>query len=208
MPNNPNDDWFIPSLCKTLLRDPSPKIRILAVQTLMAIDPLPQEAIDTLTKAIANDLDESVRASIIQAIQTRYASQSMQPMSERLNVQMTFNAPVYGAVGNLEGDQIISASAPDFEALLADYKQFFNDLQQRYPAQVPDSALPAIIEAEFQEIKKTQPQRWQNFLSLKRLWNGGTRATFKLGEHFTEESVWGKMAIAFLEGILEEIESD
>jgi hypothetical protein len=26
----------------------------------------------------------------------------------------------------------------------------------------------------------------------------------KVGEHFTEENVWGKAAIAFLEGVIEE----
>jgi hypothetical protein len=29
-------------------------------------------------------------------------------------------------------------------------------------------------------------------------------ATFKIGEHFTEENLSGKMAIAFLEGIVED----
>jgi hypothetical protein len=30
--------------------------------------------------------------------------------------------------------------------------------------------------------------------NLKRLRNGGKKATFKMDEHFTEENVWGKMA--------------
>lgn len=38
----------------------------------------------------------------------------------------------------------------------------------------------------------------------KRLWNGGKKATFKMGEHFTEENLWGKMAFAFLEGFTDE----
>lgn len=80
---------------------------------------------------------------------------------------------------------------------------FFDKLQQKYPAQIPDSAIPGIIDAEFQELEKTQPQRWQNFLSLKRLWNGAKKAGLKVGEHFTEENLWGKAAIAFLEGISE-----
>jgi hypothetical protein len=68
------------------------------------------------------------------------------------------------------------------------------------------SALPAIIEAEFQDIQTKQPQRWQNFLSLKHLWNGGKKVTVKAGEHFTEENLWGKMAIAFLEGVMEDVD--
>jgi hypothetical protein len=124
-------------------------------------------------------------------------------MSDQPKVQMTFNAPVYGAAGNIEGDQIINALPQDFEALLDDYKQFFSNLQQKYPAQTPEAALQPIINAEFQEIQKTQPQRWQNFLNLKRLWNGSKKASLKIGEHFTEENLWGKAALAFLEGILE-----
>jgi hypothetical protein len=106
--------------------------------------------------------------------------------------------------GRQEATQHIYAPEQDFDKLLNDYKQFFNDLQQKYPTQIPEAALQPIIDAEIQEIQKTQPQRWQNFLNLKRLWNGGKKATFKLGEHFTEENLWGKMAIAFLEGITEE----
>jgi hypothetical protein len=130
----------------------------------------------------------------------------MQSMSDQPKVQMTFNAPVYGAAGNIEGNQIINASTQDFDVLLNDYKQFFKDLQQKYPVQPPEAALQPIINAEFQEIQTTQPQRWQNFLNLKRLWNGAKKSGLKVGEHFTEENVWGKAAIAFLEGISEDVE--
>jgi hypothetical protein len=162
--------------------------------------------IEALTDAMTTDPDESVRARIIQAIQTSYAPRSTSTMSDQTNVQMTFNAPVYGAAGNIEGDQIISVGDQTFDALLNDYKQFFNDLRQKYPTQTPEAAIQPIIDAEFQEIKNKEPQRWQNFLSLKRLWNGGKKATLKIGEHFTEENLWGKAAIAFLEGVIENSE--
>jgi hypothetical protein len=54
------------------------------------------------------------------------ASFSTSTMSDSPKVQMTFNAPVYGAAGNIEGDQIINVPAQDFAALLTDYKQFIN----------------------------------------------------------------------------------
>jgi hypothetical protein len=206
MNNQLNDRWFIPSLCRVLLQDPSPQNLSRAAQTLIAIKDLPQEVLDILNKAIVEDPNESVRAAIIQAIQIYYVPQSMQSMSDQPKVQMTFNAPVYGAAGNIEGNQIINASTQDFDVLLNDYKQFFNDLQQKYPVQSPEAALQPIINAEFQEIQTTQPQRWQNFLNLKRLWNGAKKAGLKVGEHFTEENVWGKAAIAFLEGISEDVE--
>lgn len=206
MNSNSNRDWFIPLLCQALLQDASPNNRASAAQTLIAIGHLPQEAIDILSNAIINDPSEFVRAAIIQAIKSHYAPKPQATMSDSPKVQMTFNAPVYGAAGNIEGDQIINASDQNFDALLNDYKQFFNDLQQKYSTQPSEANLQPIIDAEFQEIQKTQPQRWQNFLSLKRLWNGGKKATLKMGEHFTEENLWGKMAIAFLEGVTEKSE--
>jgi HEAT repeats len=206
MNSNPNRNWFIPCLCQALLQDTSPNNRASAAQTLISLGHLPPEAINILSNAIINDPSEFVRAAIIQAIKSYYVPQPQATMSDSPKVQMTFNAPVYGAAGNIEGNQIINASVQDFDALLNDYKQFFNDLQQKYPAQTPQAALQPIIDAEFQEIQKTQPQRWQNFLNLKRLWNGGKKATIKMGEHFTEENLWGKAAIAFLEGITEDSE--
>lgn len=206
MNNKPNHNWFVPLLCHALLHDPSPTNRPNAAQTLIALGDLSQEATDILYVAIAEDPDESVRNAIIQAIRLCYTPQSTQTMSDQPKIQMTFNAPVYGAAGNIEGNQIINVSDQNFDALLNDYKTFFNELRQKYPAQTPEAALQPIIDAEFQEIQKTQPQRWQNFLNLKCLWNGGKKATFKMGEHFTEENLWGKMAIAFLEGVTEKSE--
>jgi HEAT repeat protein len=202
MNSTPNPNWFIPLLCHALRHD-SPNNRILAAQALIALSPPTDEAIEALTEAITTDPDEIVRASIIQAIQSCYAPQSIRNMSDPPKIQMTFNSPVYGAAGNIEGNQVINVADQNFDALLNDYKQFFNNLQQKYPIQTPESNLQPIIDAEFQEIQNTQPQRWQNFLALKRLWNGGKKATFKMGEHFTEENLWGKMAIAFLEGVME-----
>ncbi len=88
--------------------------------------------------------------------------------------------------------------------LLDDYQQFINHLQQKYPDQTSESAILGIINAEFQELQKTQPLRWQNFMHLKRLSNIGKKATLKMDKHFTEERVLDKKAIAFLEGVTEE----
>jgi hypothetical protein len=154
-----------------------------------------------MIQAASTDPDPKVRIAAIKALTVLNTPSSM---PEQPQAQMTFNAPVYGAAGNIEGDQIINVADQGFEALLYDYKQFFDNLQQKYPDPIPESALQPIIDVEFQEIQKTQPQRWQNFLNLKRLWNGAKKAGLKVGEHFTEENVWGKAAIAFLEGISED----
>jgi HEAT repeats len=188
-------------LRKLLLTDTEASVRIVAIQSLATLGRYYPLDMAPIQKAASEDPDPSVRVAAIKALtKLNIPSPSM---SEQSKVQMTFNAPVYGAAGNIEGNQIINSSEQDFDALLNDYKTFFSNLQQKYPTQPPESDLQHIINAEFQEIQKTQPQRWQNFLNLKRLWNGGKKATFKMGEHFTEENVWGKMAIAFLEGVTE-----
>jgi hypothetical protein len=64
--------------------------------------------------------------------------------------------------------------------------------------------VPQIIEAEVKLIAAQDQQRWQNFLNLKRLWNGGKKAGIKVGEHFAENNIWAKGAIAFLEGMSED----
>jgi HEAT repeat len=194
------------ALFESILRtDPEPTVRITAIQSLVILCCDYSYNPESLATAATTDPDPRVRSAAIKTITSlciSSTSMSEKPFAQP-TVQMTFNAPVYGAAGNVEGNQIINISDQNFDALLNDYKQFFNDLQQKYPAQTPEAALQPIIDAEFQEIQKTQTQRWQNFLSLKRLWNGGKKATFKMGEHFTDESPWGKAAIAFLEGFLE-----
>ncbi len=190
---------------RLLLKDPRASVRIAAIQNLARIGCYHPIDLQPLYDIANQDIDPDVSVAAIVAITDLILlSFPTATMSDQPKVQMTFNAPVYGAAGNIEGNQIINASDQSFDALLNDYKTFFNELQQKYPPQIPEPALLPIIDAEFQEIQKTQPQRWQNFLNLKRLWNGGKKATFKIGEHFTEENVWGKAAITFLEGIMEE----
>lgn len=99
--------------------------------------------------------------------------------------------------------QQVDASEQNFEVLLTDFQQFINDLSQKYPNATDDTAIQ-IIDVEAKELKRKQPLRWQNFLNLKRLWNGGKKAAFKVGEHYAEQNPLGKGAIAFLEGVMEE----
>lgn len=111
----------------------------------------------------------------------------------------------YAAEGSkVEFTKHTSSSEQTFEILLTDYQQFIQQLQQKYPTLADTTTIPQIIEVEAKLIETQDRQRWQNFLTLKQLWNGGKKATFKLGEHFTEDNLWGKMAIAFLEGVSED----
>ncbi|MBW4474022.1 MAG: DEAD/DEAH box helicase [Stenomitos rutilans HA7619-LM2] len=106
----------------------------------------------------------------------------------------------YAASGSKqEFTQNATTTEQNFEILLADFEQFINDLQRQHPNATDETAIQ-IIDVEVQK----QPIRLQNFLNLKRLWNGGKKAAVKVGEHFTEQNPWGKGAIAFLDGVMEE----
>ena len=92
----------------------------------------------------------------------------------------------------------------NFDVLLYDFKQFVSDLQAKYPTLNDEVAVAQIIDVEAKLVEAKDQQRWQHFLDLKRLWNGGKKAAIKIGEHFVEQNPWGKGAIAFLEGVSEE----
>ncbi|HBY81548.1 MAG TPA: hypothetical protein DEG47_32200, partial [Cyanobacteria bacterium UBA11148] len=135
---------------------------------------------------------------------------------ERLTI-MTDKSPIfnqqhatigvnYAAEGStIEFTQHTSSSEQTFEILLTDYKQFIEQLQQKYPTLADPTTVPQIIEVEAKLLEAQDQQRWQNFLSLKRLWNGSKKAGIKVGEHFAENNVWAKGAIAFLEGVSEDV---
>ena len=54
---------LIPTLASTLLKDPSPEVRILAAESLGAIKPVYATAAGALEKAESEDPDKSVRAA-------------------------------------------------------------------------------------------------------------------------------------------------
>jgi hypothetical protein len=204
---NPNTlKQAIEALSRVLRENPNPQARAKAAECLGAW--ANAEVLTILCQALPQERTPDVQISIMDAIVTLAKPDSDKPMSETPKYDLRGAnignfAETIQSGGRQEATQNIYPPEQDFNKLLTDYQQFFNSIQQKYPTQPPEAALKPIIDAEFQEIQKTQPQRWQNFLNLKRLWNGGKKATFKMGEHFTEENVWGKMAIAFLEGVTE-----
>jgi HEAT repeat protein len=111
----------------------------------------------------------------------------------------------YMAEGSkVEFTQYTTSSEQIFKILLTDYQHFIEQLQQKYSTLADPTTVPQIIENEAKLIEAQDQQRWQNFLNLKRLWNGSKKAGIKVGEHFAESNVWAKGAIAFLEGVSED----
>lgn len=108
----------------------------------------------------------------------------------------------YAAEGSQQDfTQYIHAPEQSFENLLTGYKHFIDELQQQNPHLTSETAIIQTIDIEARRIDT----RWQNFLNLQRLWNGGKKAAIKVGEHFVESNPWGKGAIAFLEGVSEDV---
>ena len=116
----------------------------------------------------------------------------------------------YGSVGGVtaKGDVYVTqtnqTTDQNFDVLFSDFKKFIADLQTKYPSLHNEVDIAQIIDVEAKLIEAKDQNRWQNFLNLKRLWNGGKKAALKVGEHFVEQNPWGKGAIAFLEGVSED----
>lgn len=120
--------------------------------------------------------------------------------------EQNFHGPVGGvtAKGDVHVTQTNQTTEQNFDILLTDFKQFLADTQTKYPTLNDEVAVTQVIDVEAKLIEANDQKRWQNFLNLKRLWNGGKKAAIKVGEHFVDESPWGKGAIAFLEGVSED----
>jgi hypothetical protein len=217
---NPPDDQnaiysqAIETICRILRNDADPSVRLVAAQDLGKLSTITQTCVDALCQSAETDPDSEIRKQALRSLGKIYKNrttaqqlfQILQTMSETSKVQMNFNAPVTGVAGNVEGDFIVNASEQDLEMLLTDVTQILETLKQKHPSPTTEQTAIAIIDAEFQEIKQTQPWRWQNLLSLQRLWKGSKAAALKIGEHFAEENPWGKGIIGFLEGVSEEVE--
>ncbi|KAM3091165.1 hypothetical protein ACKFKG_26935 [Phormidesmis sp. 146-35] len=107
----------------------------------------------------------------------------------------------------IQGDMIGTQhhTTENLDLLVNDFQAFILSLQQKYAAVTDETAIAQIIDVEAKLIESQDKLRWQNFLNLKRLWNGGKKAALKVGEHFVETNPWGKGAIAFLEGVSEDV---
>jgi CheY-specific phosphatase CheX len=198
-------------LCQILRNHPLAFMRQTSADTLGKMKVINEFVIQQLYDAVERDNNPQVQAAAMRAIGEIYSyaltqrnpTQSTQNMSDQPRVQMNFNAPVTGVAGNVEGDLIINTESQSLTQSLAEIQQILNDLQQKH-SQAADSEISTIIEAEFREIKQKQPWQWQNLLNLKRLWKGSKASALKVGEHFTEENIWGKAFLGFLEGVSEE----
>ena len=115
---------------------------------------------------------------------------------------VNISSPNYGK--QAENINIYSKHEGNFEFLLTDFKRFIKELKYKYPNIHTLQEVMKTINIE--AAKSTPNPRLQDFINLRRLWKGGKKATLKVSEHFAENNVWGKGAIAFLEGVSEDVD--
>jgi HEAT repeat protein/energy-coupling factor transporter ATP-binding protein EcfA2 len=148
--------------------------------------------------------DRSPSPSSITYVQELHLMSTQPPIFNQQNATIGVN---YAAENSnpkiIQNVQPAQQESPE-TALLA-IIQIIQALEQRHTGITDRQQAIEIIDAEFKELKASQPRQWQNLLSVKRFYNGGKKAAVKLGEHFTEENPWGKGFVAFLEGFSEDL---
>jgi HEAT repeats len=116
----------------------------------------------------------------------------------------TFNALVnFGdnPTGDFIGTQNNYTIEPEVQNAIADLQTLLTQLQTQHPQVTTEAQAFEIIDVKFKEIEAKQLPQWQSLMNVKRLWNGCIKAGVKVGEHFTDQNVWGKALLGFLEGI-------
>lgn len=173
-------------LSNALLTDLDPSVRSSAAEALGKIGS--EEAVPALVQAL-NDVSTPVRQKAAEALGRicsteqldnidflEKLNQILQTMSDKPNVQMQFNAPVYGAAGNVEGNQNINVTEQDFLETAAEIRQLLNQLAQAYPT-TSEAIIVNTIESE---IKRNRTLKARLLNALK---SGGIEALKAIFNH-------------------------
>lgn len=191
-PNNESQKLrlkVIQTLCRTLQQDSLPLARVIAADTLGVMQAKTQEAIDTLCKVIVEDPEAIVRIATALALRKIYGDpqtstelqEVLNLMSEQPKVQMTFNAPVTGVAGNVEGDfNNLNVPTPELTEALDNLKQLIEEFQQKSSTSIEATdatQIAEIVEAELVEIQRTDPSQWRQIWGwLDIIFTGGVEA--------------------------------
>lgn len=98
-------------------------------------------------------------------------------MTDQPKVQQNFNAPVTGVAGNIEGDMIIYAPAPQPSAAEQQLQTVVTKLRQRYPNDTDAQLFQRLVEG-FEAMPRQNPQNWQRWRDIfSVLFTGGLEAT-------------------------------
>jgi hypothetical protein len=84
------------------------------------------------------------------------------------------------------------AADPGFKEALTEIIDILRKIQQEHPT-ATEAEAEEIIEAEFEEIRTSQPTKWQKFrrqlLNRERWFNGGKEAVSEVAKHYVEGNV-------------------
>ncbi|MGB3493497.1 MAG: hypothetical protein WBA57_12260 [Elainellaceae cyanobacterium] len=133
-------------------------------------------------------------------------------MNNNFNIQsLNANNAAVNMGGTIHGDQIgiqhNIAHDPQFTKAIAELSPIIEKLQRQQPA--TDAEANAILEAEFTELQRTQPDKLallqRQLLNRDRWFNGGKAALTELTKTLADKLLLN-VFIAFLEGYSEDVE--
>ncbi len=202
-----DDEKAIDTLILYLFNDPSPIVRVAIADNLGNISHFKTKIVTSLTLALSNENDENVKIKIIESICQLIEKSPENSMSESAKFNF-YNSTIGNVANTVENDQIANQNintndTNDFDTLIKNLKSIIDQLKQNNSVNSPEEAKD-IIEVEFTSAKESKSWQWKNLLELKRYMKGGKEAALEVGKHFTEDNVWGKGFIAFVEGFSEE----
>ncbi len=134
---------------------------------------------------------------------TEVEQQLRNPMSD--SSKYSIKADVVQIVESNQGEVIAKkyASDPNFAEAITEVIQILKTLQQNHPTATEPEA-HEIIDAEFEEIRTNQPNKWlmlrRQLLNRERWFNGGKAALSETAKHYVEGNVFYKAGLAFLDG--------
>ena len=170
-----------------------------------------QKAIDRKPPATARGTPE-VLAGIEQTVKQIRSQQMTEKPTYQSKYQITGNPTIIEGDQFVDGDNVgtknIYGESEIDETLkqqIAELQQIIAELETAHPDITTEPQASAIISNKFKDLQTKRSPQWENILKFKRLYNGGKKATLKLGEHFAQENPWGKAIVAFLEGISEDL---
>ncbi len=138
-----------------------------------------------------------------QQIDRRTQQMADQPKYHFPNAQ---KVQIFERVGTYNENNYLTDS--DTEAAIADLQTLLTQLQTQHPQVTTEPQALAIIDAEFTEIKRSNPHRLvtlrQQLLNPERHLQATKAAFGEFAKHYLEESVWAKMIITYLDKLSEE----
>jgi HEAT repeat protein/energy-coupling factor transporter ATP-binding protein EcfA2 len=110
---------------------------------------------------------------------TQATSEKINQMADQPKVQMTFQAPVENAVGNVEGDMIVNSASLPIREATTKIASLLSNLHQKHP-DATDEEILDILTQDFNTMPQQNLQNWQRWQDLFSVFFAGGVETIKL----------------------------